>query len=966
MIGTHVSHYRILEELGRGGMGVVYLAEDVRLSRFVALKFLSADGSSNNKARERFLQEARAAAALSHANIATLYDIVEDGKNLFIAMEYVRGQDLSTIIKEGGLAIEKAVKYLIEIAKGLQRAHEAGIIHRDIKPGNVIITEREDVKILDFGLAKIVGIEGISATGSTVGTAAYMSPEQIRAEKVDVTTDIWALGVVMYEMLTGERPFQGIYEHATYYSILNLDPKPLSEVRPELGSAFDSVLNRMLAKEAALRYQSTAGLIRDLENLRDRGLPAVTTQAGLRLGAGSASRHSSVSEERRQITVLYCEIDGFGDQSALMDPEDIWRLGEEYRSILERQIQKYEGTPGPYSNGTQNAYFGYPVAHEQDARRAVKCALAIRNAIAERQDSASSIRANPLVRIGIHTGVAVVGDEQGEIRVYGNTENVASRLVDHAIPGSVVVSDPIYRLAKTYFLYNDLGAKSMRGSSEPLPLYEVIKESRARTRLDFVEESDLSPFVGREVEIAALQRRLKQAVAGQGNAVLVAGEAGLGKSRLVNSFIRESVGNGNIWSDSLFCSSFNTSSALHPFVSYVNDSVWPSSDEEGERSFDQLRSYLGDLNLETDSNLSLVADLVGIAIPDEVVRPKIAPAAHKLASMQLLLQILTSRCQHRPGLLLIEDLHWADPSTNELIEILIGQLPALPLLVLLTSRPEHRPAWLGRPRTTELSLDRLEPDELVVISQHRSGKRLPKEILQKIVEQTDGVPLFVEELTKMILEAGILQDRGDHYTLKGPIPEHAIPTTLHGSLIARLDRLADGKYLAEIGSVLGRQFSFEILRAVAGEPENVLEKNLGPLVEAGLIFQRGFIPNATFYFKHALIQDAAYTGMIRARRQSLHELAARALERMESRAQPELIAHHFANAGMAAEAIPYWLEAGRRAMARYENLEAVQHLKAGVDLIPDLPEGEERDIMEQNLLVPLGHALNMTKGYHAP
>ena len=966
MIGTSISHYDIIKEIGRGGMGVVYQAEDNRLGRSVALKFLADHLVLDAAARDRFMQEARSAAALGHPNIATLFDIEESDGRMFITMEYIDGRGLDEMLKEGPISPAQTIDIMLQVVRGLESAHELGIVHRDIKPGNIMVTDRGAAKILDFGLAKISGSIFQSKSGSVVGTAAYMSPQQIRGEMVNRQTDLWSLGVVLYEMLTGELPFAGDTEQALYYSIVNVDPRPIGEINQHLGSIFDPLIKKLLAKELDRRVSDISEVITDLERAKTRSIPqGIEVRVQKRSSLSDASGMSSV-QNRRQITVLYCEIANFGDLSESMDPEDLFDIGAEYSIIWESLISRFEGIATKYSGGSMVGYFGYPTAHENDGRRALSCGLAIAKAITDLHATATALsQSKPQVRIAVHAGIAIVREEPDGLRVHGNIENVASGIAAYAEEGSVVATKSACQLARGYFEIVSVGDKEVKGISNPLAVFEVVRESGAHSRIDFVEESELSPFVGRDAEMRMIEKRWQRARSGEGSAVVVSGEAGIGKSRLISAFLTKIQADEEVWSAHIFCSPFHGNSALFPFVDFLSQEVW-SARVEDERPFSQLREYVTGLGLATDSNLYLLADLLGVEVPDNVERPDLAPAAQKLATLQVLLQVLCSRSAEQPGIIVLEDLHWADPSTRDWIEILIGQLPAQQLLVLFTTRPGYRPPWLGRAGTRELTLDRLDKNDLLTISSHRGGKQLPQEILDKIAEKTDGIPLFAEELTNMIVESGLLKDKGDHYSLEGPIPDNLIPDTLQGSLLARLDHLASEKYLAEIGAVLGRQFSFEMLEAVSGEDVSVLTRDLSALINAELIYERGFIPHSTYVFKHALVRDAAYNGMLRNRKSALHESVAVALQQTTTPAKPEVIAYHYTSAGNAASAIPFWLNAGQRAMARYENHEAVQHLTAGRSLINDLPESNDRDLMELGLLVPLGHALNMTKGYWGP
>lgn len=961
MVGSSISHYKIVGEVGRGGMGVVYRAEDTRLGRTVAMKFLADHLARDETARRRFMQEARTAAALTHANIATLYDVVEVEGRFFITMEFVDGRSLKEVLEDGLLPVETALDYATQVARGLERAHDAQIIHRDIKPANIMVTDRGELKILDFGLAQLAGGGGLTQTGSVVGTAAYMSPEQVRGESLDRRTDLWSLGVVLYELLTGRRPFDHAYDHAMYYAILNEEPKTASEIRSGLAPGLDQVLKRLLAKELEDRYASAAEVIADLFAPGS----AITVQRPVRPAPKVAKDKVAEAEgERRMITVMYCELDGFGDLSEELDPEDLRDLMAQYHAICHSQIERFDGRPGGVVTGGLFAYFGYPTAHEDDARRAIRCAMAIRAQVAKLPNAEAANMDSFGVRVGIHTGLAIVGTGEGGLEAYGKTSNLPTKMTGLVGPGTIAISEVTRKLSTGYFEFKNAGAREIHGFADQVPLFEVVKESEALSRLDTVAYVELTPLVGRQVEMGLLRQRWKQVTSGEGYAVLVSGEAGIGKSRLIDTFRREATAGRKAWHVRLFGSSFNEQSAFYPLAEFVRQTVWPRSSDGAAGPVSDLEEYLKTTGLPADPFLVLFADLLGVALPADLERPQLAPFAQKQKTMQGLLHVLTYRSAEQPGVIAFEDVHWADPSTQEWIDLLIGQLPAQPILAVFTTRPATPPAWLSRAYASEVTLNRLTKEDMVAIAEYRSkGKKLPKEILDQVASRTDGVPLFAEELTRMLLDSGMLVDKGDRYELTGPLDARSIPETLHGSLTARLDRLQSGKRVAQKGAVIGRQFTYELLQAISEQDDASLEEALAELVEAELIFQRGFVPQATYNFKHSLIQDAAYSSLLKARRRELHKRVANALTARPSLPAPEVVAHHYTEAGLSAEAIPLWQKAGQQALARNAHPEAVSHLTAGLNLVSKLPDGTERDLTELGFLNLLGPAVMMSKSY---
>ncbi len=978
------ARYRLRDSLGHGGMGRVVLAEDGQLGRMVAVKFLSETLEHDPKARERLVREARSAAALDHPYICKVHEIVTIDGRVGIVMEYVRGETLETRLRRATPTAVEALAIAGEIAEAMDAAHQRQVIHRDLKPSNVMLTDSGHVKVMDFGLAKALTPDGkqsslmaapLTETGHRPGTPRYMSPEQLLGAEVDTRSDIFAFGILVYELLAGVHPFHHGSSSETMAAILRDSPPPIAR-RRGLPPLAQELLDRLLAKEPAHRYQSFRDVRAAVEQLR-RDATAMTPSASvwqtadstcLTLSGPGTSRVASPTEERRQLTAIFCEIDGLGDLSNSLDAEDLLDLCEQYRSIWQGQIDRFGGTAGRYSEGALYGYFGYPIAHEHDARRALSCGLAIRSAIdslVKRAGEAGISR--PSVRIGINTGSAIVGQQHGDLQVHGNTASVAARLADYSAGGAVVASGTTCRIGGGHFECKPLGSQRLRGFSDPLPLYEVVAEKGARTTLGFADQANVPVLVGRGLELTTLRQRWTQARNGQGSVVLVSGEAGIGKSRLIDAFVRSIAADGQVWVESLYCSPLNSGSPLYPLVECLKRRLGQAVGQGPRDSLTELRSWLAESDAQSDEALFLLAELLRIELPSDVPRAGLAPAAQQAKTAQLLLQLLTHQRRGHPGLILVDDLHWADPTTLAWIELLVGQVPTQPLLVLVTARPPCHYAWLSRPRTSAMALGRLETDEILAICQGRCpGMSLPPEILQHIAEKTDGVPLFAEELTNMILESDILETEGNRYVLKGPMPTEVIPSTLQGSLMSRLDSLSRAKYVAEAGAVVGRRFSFQILQALTGEPEDVLSQHLQALVDAELLFQSGFVPESRYVFKHALIQDAAYNGMLRARRAELHERVAAALEAPETTDHPEVVAYHYARAGKATKAAELYRQAGRDAMARYANAEAIQHLEAGREQLRQLPEGNDRDVAELAILTLLGPARNMIKGYLDP
>jgi predicted ATPase len=577
-------------------------------------------------------------------------------------------------------------------------------------------------------------------------------------------------------------------------------------------------------------------------------------------------------------------------------------------------------------------------------------------------------------RVGIATGTAVVGDLIGEgasreAAVVGDVPNLAARMQVLAAPNTVVISDSTRRLVGGLFELDEVGPQRVKGFAEPLPVWRVSGESRIEGRFEARQTAGLTPLVGREEEIALLLGRWRQARDGEGQVVLLAGEPGIGKSRLVREL------RGRLSEEPHFrllcqCSPHHTASPLHPLIEQMERAAGFARNDPPAMRVDKLEALLARGTEQLGEVVPLIAALLGEPTGERYPALTLTPEVQKRRTLQALVEQLAGLAAQQPVLALYEDVHWIDPSTLEFLGLVIERVQRLPVLVLITSRSEFPPPWTGDAHVTSLTMSRLGRRQGAdLVARVTGDKTLPAAIVDQIVARTDGVPLFVEELTKTVLESGLLADAGDHYELSGPLPPLAIPTTLHDSLMARLDRLAPIKEVAQIGAVIGREFSHELLAAVAPMSANQLCDALEQLVNSELVFRRGTLPEASYSFKHALVQDAAYQSLLKSKRQQLHARIAQMLEQHLTEAgenAPEVLAHHLTHAGLPARAIPYWRGAGELAAARSANLEAIAHLSKGLELIGTLPDTPEHLNEELALRIAIGGPLIATQGHAAP
>ncbi|RXG88275.1 AAA family ATPase [Bradyrhizobium vignae] len=700
-------------------------------------------------------------------------------------------------------------------------------------------------------------------------------------------------------------------------------------------------------------------MLRAIAELRGDVPPAAPT------GSKKVPREGA---ERRQLTVMFCDLVGSSALSVRLDPEDLRAVIGAYHACIAEIITKSEGIIARYMGDGVLAYFGFPQAHEDDAEQAIRAGLALVDAVANLKTEAGAVLQ---VRVGIATGMVVVGELIGEGAakeqgVIGETPNLAARLQALAMPGTVLICESTRRLTEGQFEYRNVGPAILKGWVEPLPAWEVLGTSGVESRFQALHQTRLTPPIGRDEEIDLLLRRWHNATRGEGSAVVLTGEPGIGKSHIAQALeerLKETEPHVTL---RLFCSAHHTNSALYPFIRQLERAARFERTDSPDVKFVKLQALLAQSGAAADQIVPPLANLLSVPAGDRYQLPDLNPHKRKEITLAALLMQLNTLAARQPVFIAFEDAHWADPTSLELLTLTLERVPQLRALVLITARPDFMPPWPGHAHVTTVSLTRLNRrNGAALIERVTAGKTLPKEVTDQILARTDGIPLFVEELTKTVLETGLLHEQDDHYVLSRPLPPMAIPTTLHASLMARLDRLAPVREVAQIGAVVGREFSYELLSIVAGLPRERLDEALGQLVRSELIFCRGEIPRAVYTFKHALVRDAAYSGLLKSRRAALHAMIADAFERhfLEIvEAQPETIAHHLTEAGLFEKATGYWLLAGRKAAMRSANLEAIAQLERGIETTIHLADGERKDRLELDFAVALGPCLIATQG----
>ena len=575
------------------------------------------------------------------------------------------------------------------------------------------------------------------------------------------------------------------------------------------------------------------------------------------------------SAERRQVTVMFSDLVGSTALSARLDPEDLREIISAYQKCVVETVRRFGGFVAKYMGDGVLVYFGYPQAHEDDAERAVRAGLEL---IAE--VNALKTGASLQTRVGIATGLVVVGDligsgEAQERGIIGETPNLAARLHGIAEPNVVVIAESTRKLLGNLFELEDLGPKDLKGIAGPVRAWAALRASSVESRFEALRTAT-TPLIGRDEEIDLLMRRWEQAKSGDGCVVLISGEPGIGKSRIAQTVV-ERISAEPHTRLRYFCSPHHQDSALYPIIAQLERAAGFRREDTPEQRLARLEAVLAQGTNGLSEAVPLLADLLSIPTGDRYPPLNLTPQKRKEKTLHAQLAQVEGLAARQPVLMVFEDVHWSDPTTRESLDLLIDRAPMLRALVILTFRPEFVAPWVGRPHVTLLSLSRLPPRQRAEMIRYvTGGKALPKEIANQIIDRTDGVPLFIEELTKAVVESGIVTEAGDHYTATGPVAPLAIPTSLHASLLARLDRLAPTREVVQIGAALGRSFSHELISAVAGMPQQQLNDALAQLVSAEMIFRRGTPPDAEYTFKHALVQDAAYGTLLRSRRQDLH------------------------------------------------------------------------------------------------
>jgi serine/threonine protein kinase/tetratricopeptide (TPR) repeat protein len=940
--------YRLLEKLGEGGMGVVYKAQDLALTRNVALKFLPSWLEPNEEARRRFIQEAQNASVLEHPNICTIFEIGEaENGQTYIAMAYYAGETLEKKISREPLALEQATDVVIQIASGLITAHAAGIVHRDIKPSNVIVASDGIVKILDFGLAKLRHQPLVTRTRGRVGTLYYMAPEQIESEDVGQQADLWALGVVYYELLTGRKPFDGENEAAVIHSILNTSPIPPSEVRTGIPEEIERIIYRCLQKSPEARYLSADMLLADLQKLKvsfdiERYKPLIEKH-----GAPEIREET----ERRPATILFAEISGYAEMMEILDPEEmssvLGRIFTACGSILEKYGARIERIAG----GVLMAVTGVPMAVEDAPQKSINAAIELREML-ERFNKDEKPRVPLDVHIGIDTGTVVVGTidtgRKREFSIIGDAVNQADQLRRLTAKGEIFVGPLTYKYTREDFEFEILKPVAVEGRKTPVAAHKLLSSRKKiyRERLRAARRVH-SAMVGRDQELDRLRLHVLKVINGEGSIVNVIGEAGIGKSRLLAELTaKEEMSRVTLLKGRGLAAGKNLS--FHPLLDLLKGWAQIKDEDTPQSSSRKLEEAIRDVHPEGAVEIfPFIAMMMGLKLTDdhaERVRGIEGEALEKLI-LKSLRELLMKASERRPVVLAFDDLHWADLTTIGFLESLFRLAETHRLFFLNIFRPGHpetgdriaRKVRERHPaRSSEIRLGPLDRDQCDTLLENLlSIKGLPAPLRERIIHKTEGNPFFIEEVVRSFIDEGAVVAGEGGFRVTEKVETMVIPETIQEILMSRIDRLDENtRSLLKVASVIGRNFFYKILANVGRSIEDI-DGRLDFLKDIELIVDRRRLEELEYLFKHALVQEVTYSSILLKKRKELHGRVAASIESIFAGRLPEfygMLAYHYGCAEDLEKAETYLVKAGEEALKAAASTEAIYYYQEALNL----------------------------------
>ncbi len=1001
--------YEVLSKLSEGGFGEVFQARQLTTGQLVAVKILRQqhfDYGENQLAR--FRREVKLCATLRHPHIVGLIDFgTTEAGLLYIVFEYVPGRTLADVIaSEGGLPVREAVRLMSQVLDALSCAHHAGIIHRDLKPANIMIMStgaRRNAMVLDFGIGAILPSAGDVApdrlTGSfeQLGTPAYTAPEQLRGLPLVPASDLYAWGLVLLECLTGQRVVAGRSAAETIHE--QLGPEPIA-IPPALQThRLGNLLRLVTAKNVEQRKITTEALLRQLESCDLSGIElprvksqrvaepkTVTTRVIVRaedvapelaetsqadpIELGDTPRDEQRgSAERRQITAVCCSIEIGDGQGSDIDFEEHDALVGEQQARCRQIAERFGGHVASVLGHQVLICYGYPVARADDARRAALSSLAIIDELAAESDKLAQTRGFMLeTRIGIHTGLVVAqvlqrADDANLGNVLGNTPAVAARLNALAAPGSITVSEITRRLLDPEFALAPLQEHLLGRTGRSIMVYRLDRAPRATTVQPSSDRMGVA-LIGRDEELALLRQRWHQSRQGMGQVIVITGEVGIGKSRMVRELLAVVEAQPHVQLRAR-CTPEGQNSPLRPVIELFALYLQLHDGMPAEARRERLEALLIRHNLALSDHLPLLASLLDIPRDERFPMPEVAPQRQKSMMLEAVISLVSAMASEAPVLIGLDDLHWADPTTIDLLSLLIEEVPTIPICVVLTARPEFSPQWRAG-SVTQIHLGRLQQEAVKQLVLHiANDKALPQAVVDKMIRRADGIPLFVEELTRTILESGALEEHESSYRLVGTLSDLDVPPTLRDSLMARMDRLGPIKATAQLAAVIGREFDFGLLAKISPLDRDALRDALSQLVRAEIIHRRRRLDEDAYIFKHTLQREIAYESLLKSTRRKHHARIAEALEQHSpevASTRPELLAYHHAGAQQMVEAATCIERAAQMALQRFANVEATAHLRQALTWLKELKESRQRSEMELRCNMSLVQAISVMSG----
>ncbi len=947
MIRETILHYKILEKLGEGGMGVVYKAEDLELKRSVALKFLPANISSSSEETARLKHEAQAAAMLNHPNICTVYAIEEEKDGRFISMEYMDGITLRKKVADGPLAINDGISYAIQIGEALAEAHKNGMIHRDIKTENIMINAMNQVKVMDFGLAVIRNSAAESSFKGTFGTLAYLSPEQTLNRPPGFTSDIWSFGIVCYEMFTGRLPFFDEYEATIIYSILNEEPVPPTNIRPDIPLELESIILKCIQKEEENRYQSAGQIVTDLIKLK-KEIEVKSIREDFRQ---EHKKKEKKAAEQKQATIVQMQIQNYVELTGQVGRENMVEMLEKYYQVINLSAQRYRGTVNKTNISEAVIYFGLPEAIENSAYNALRAALEIKEGFISIREE-YGISESYCLNIAVSSGTVIAGSissgEKLEYTVIGDAVEIALALSESISGGKILVSSITYKILKDVFDFKQLKSISLKGRRDPVGVYELLT-GVINLKSDHLQTERLikSEMVGRTDELNRLENLILKAVNGQGSIVSIIADAGMGKSRIINELKKKDIVKQVILLEGK-AESIEKNVSYHPVTGILKQ--WAQiheNDNEGQ-AFIKLENSIRRLfNEETDEILPFIAALMGLQLKGKYEKriEDISSEALSKLILKSMRELILKGSEVNPVVFIIEDLHWADQSSIELLQSLFRLAENNRIIFICTLRPNYHETgdkMISAIKEryvnfyTEIRLEPLGADNcLLLLENLLKMKSLPEKIKGSVLKNTEGNPFFIEEVIRSLIDDNIIEINNGQFIVSKDVEDIVVPVSIRDVLLARIDKLDESvKYTLKVASVIGRYFLYEILKKVTDENSG-LEDNIGTLIKLELIKENKDKTDREYLFYHALAQEAVYDTLLSKNRQELHLKVADAIENIFAEKigdYYEVLANHYSLGDDKEKAEKYLIKAGERTLKNAASSEALNYFKEALNL----------------------------------